>query len=137
MTTQIKHFLMLPEAKKNKSAIFLGCGPSIKDIDDSFLITIHHWMKWYKFGFTRIWDNLSLEIRNGRMTRDQAISKIKETGEELPLSEISSFCKYVEISESEFFKIANSFRNKDIWKTNTQGIWHIKDFLIKNWDWAR
>ena len=37
MTTQIKHFLMLPEAKKNKSAIFLGCGPSIKDIDEKFI----------------------------------------------------------------------------------------------------
>ena len=32
------------------------------DIDDAFLITIHHWMKWYKFGFSRKWDNLSIEI---------------------------------------------------------------------------
>ena len=30
-------------------------------------------MKWYKFGFTRLFDNLSLEIRNGRMTRDEAL----------------------------------------------------------------
>ena len=36
------------------------------DIDDEFLITIHHLMKWYKFGFTREWDNLSIEIRNKR-----------------------------------------------------------------------
>ena len=42
------------------------------DIDDEFLITIHHWMKWYKFGFTRLWDNLSLEIRNGKLTRKKA-----------------------------------------------------------------
>ena len=106
------------------------------DIDDSFLITIHHWIKWHKFGFTRMWDNLSLEIRNGRMTRDKAISIIKETGEELPLSEISSFCKYVEITESEFFNIANSFRNKNIWEKNKKGIWYIKDFLIKDWNWT-
>ncbi len=107
------------------------------DIDDSFLITIHHWMKWYKFGFTRIWDNLSLEIRNDRMTRVQALSKIKEIGEELPLTEISSFCEYVKISESQFFDIANSFRNKNIWKKNSQGVWHIEDFLIKNWSWTK
>ena len=106
------------------------------DIDDAFLITIHHWIKWYKFGFTRIWDNLSLEIRNDRMTREEAILKIRSMGEELPRSEISLFCKYVNISESQFFEISNSFRNKNIWEANASGIWHIKDFLIKDWKWA-
>ena len=106
------------------------------DIDDAFLITIHHWMKWYKFGFTRMWDNLSLEIRNKRITREEAILKIKSIGNELPRSEILLFCKYVNISESKFFEIAGSFRNKDIWEANDQGIWHIKDFLIKDWKWV-
>ncbi len=106
------------------------------DIDDAFLITIHHWMKWYKFGFTRIWDNLSIEIRNERMSREEAIKKIKSVGEELPRSEISQFCNYVGISESKFFNIANSFRNKNIWETNKKGIWHIKDFLIRDWNWV-
>jgi len=119
-------------ARKAKTGFY-----KFADIDDSFLITIHHWMKWYKFGFTRMWDNLSLEIRNRRMTRDQAISKIRETGGEFPLIEISLFCKYVNITESEFFKIANSFRNKDIWKKNNRGIWYIKDFLIPDWNWTK
>jgi hypothetical protein len=34
------------------------------DIDDNF-ISLHHFLKWYKFGFTRLFDNLSLEIRRG------------------------------------------------------------------------
>ena len=92
-------------------------------------------MKWYKFGFTRLWDNLSLEIRNGRMTRDEAILKVKSIKEDLPKSEISMFCKYVNISERNFFRIANSFRNRNIWKINNKGLWYIKDFLIKNWKW--
>ena len=36
---------------------------TISDIDDNF-ISIHHFIKWYKFGFDRAFDNLSLEIRN-------------------------------------------------------------------------
>ena len=36
MTITVKHFLDLPNSKKNDSAIFLGCGPSILDIDESF-----------------------------------------------------------------------------------------------------
>ena len=47
------------------------------DIDDDF-ISIHHYLKWYKFGFTRSFDNLSLEIRNGRISRKEAISKLRE-----------------------------------------------------------
>ena len=53
------------------------------DIDDDF-ISIHHWMKWYKFGFTRLFDNLSLEIRNGRITRAAAIEILRRRGDETP-----------------------------------------------------
>ena len=37
MTVKVRHFLDLPLLKKNNQAIFLGCGPSILDINDSFL----------------------------------------------------------------------------------------------------
>jgi hypothetical protein len=74
------------------------------DIDDEFLITIHHWLKWYKFGFTRLWDNLALEIRNGRMTRESAIQVIRDVAEGPPIKEIGSFCQYVGISERQFFR---------------------------------
>lgn len=36
MTITVKHFLGLPQSKKSEEAIFLGCGPSILDIDDDF-----------------------------------------------------------------------------------------------------
>ena len=105
------------------------------DVDDAFLITIHHWMKWYKFGFTRLWDNLSIEIRNGRLSRDEAINIISERGDETPYSEIEKFCEYLQITNEEFWQIANSFRNKDIWKKDKKGTWKIDDYLIKDWSW--
>ncbi len=105
------------------------------DVDDAFLITIHHWMKWYKFGFTRLWDNLSIEIRTGRLSRDEAINIISEKGDETPYSEIEKFCEYLQITNMEFWEIANSFRNKDIWKKDENGTWKIDDFLIKDWSW--
>ena len=105
------------------------------DIDDTFLITIHHWMKWYKFGFTRIWDNLSIEIRQGRMSREEAIEIIKKQGEENPIKEIKLICNYLEITQNEFFEIASGFRNLEIWDVNERGIWYIKNFLIDGWVW--
>lgn len=95
------------------------------DVDDEFLISIHHWLKWYKFGFTRLWDNLSLEIRAGRMTREQALAIVQERGDEKPVKEIQKFCLWANISENEFFEIIEKFRNKDIWSLNN-GNWTLK-----------
>jgi N-acetyl sugar amidotransferase len=103
------------------------------DIDDDF-ISIHHWLKWYKFGFTRLWDNLSLEIRNGRMTRDVAIEIIRERGSEIPHEDIDKFCEFVGISKSHFLEICEGFRDRDLW-FNDKGVWKIKNFLIPDWEW--
>ena len=79
------------------------------DVDDAFLMSIHHWLKWYKFGFTRSWDNLSIEIRAKRMTRSEAISHIKAKGYETPNDEIEMFCAYTDITRRNFLKLLKPF----------------------------
>jgi N-acetyl sugar amidotransferase len=103
------------------------------DIDDDF-ISIHHWLKWLKFGFTRVWDNLSLEIRNGRLSRDEAIGIVRDLGDQTPHEDIDLFCRYVGIDRDRFFAIAETFRDTDIW-TLRDGVWRIDDFLIDDWPW--
>lgn len=104
------------------------------DIDDDF-ISLHHWLKWYKFGFTRSYDNLSVDIRNGRITRDQAIATLRKRGDETPHADIEAFCAWVGITKARFFEIAEKFRNKDIWEQKGQR-WEIRDFLIPDWPWT-
>ena len=103
------------------------------DIDDDF-ISIHHWIKWLKFGFTRTYDNLSLEIRNGRISREDAIQVLRERGDETPLDDIDSFCDYVGISRERFFEIVERFRNHEIW-SRRNGSWVIEDFIVPDWRW--
>jgi len=105
------------------------------DIDDDF-ISLHHYLKWYKFGFTRLFDNLSLEIRNGRMTRNQAISIVREMGDQTPHRDIEKFCAYVGISKEHFFELIEKFRNREIWSKRDDGKWMIRDFLTPDWDWS-
>lgn len=108
-------------------------GPKIgfynySDIDCSF-ISIHHWLKWYKFGFTRDMDNLSLEIRNKRISRTSALNILRKKGIKSPTYDIKLFCKFVGISTIEFNKICEKFRNKRIWeKVNNN--WVIKNFIL-------
>lgn len=103
------------------------------DIDCDF-ISVHHYFKWLKFGFTRLYDNLSLEIRNGRMTREQALTIIQETGDQCPYEDIEHLCSFLRISKEHFWEIAESFRNKELW-SKEGGVWKINDFLFSDWRW--
>lgn len=103
------------------------------DIDDDF-ISLHHWLKWYKFGFTRLFDNLSLEIRNGRMTREQAVNIIRKRGDQTPKADIEKFCSFSNITTRRFFQICEDFRNPDVWVRDA-GVWKIRNFLIDDWEW--
>lgn len=105
------------------------------DIDDDF-ISLHHWMKWYKFGFTRAFDNLALEIRNGRVSRDDALRVLRERGDDTPHEDMRKFCDFAGITLQRFFDIAERFRNLEIWKRGSDGAWHIPGFPIPEWRWS-
>jgi N-acetyl sugar amidotransferase len=103
------------------------------DIDDDF-ISIHHWLKWYKFGFTRTFDNLSVDIRAGRLTRDEAIAILRNRGDETPHDDITKFCAWLGITDDHFFEIVEKFRNEEVW-TKREGKWQIDDFIVPDWSW--
>ena len=105
------------------------------DIDDDF-ISIHHWMKWYKFGFTRLFDNLSIDIRNGRISRDDAIAIIQKIGEDRPDSDIDKLATFLGIDRSRFLEIAETFRNTEVWQRRPDGAWAMPNFLIEDWTWT-
>ena len=103
------------------------------DIDDEF-ISIHHYLKWYKFGITRLFDNLSLEIRHGRMSREEAVALVRQRGDDTPWDDLEAFCAFVGISQAQFFDAAERFRNPAVW-AQRDGRWVIPNFLIPDWPW--
>jgi len=105
------------------------------DIDCDF-ISIHHWLKWYKFGFSRSMDNLSLEIRNQRMTRNKALEILKAQLDRIPHKDIEKFCLFVGISKEHFFEVCEGFRNTDIW-SHKNGTWRINNFIVDDWNWKQ
>lgn len=104
------------------------------DIDDAF-IAVHHHLKWHKFGFTRLFDNLCLEIRHGRITREQAVAAIRASGDQTPHEDIERWCAFVGITRDRFEEIAERFRNREIWR-RSGGLWRMDDFLIPDWTWT-
>ena len=103
------------------------------NIDDD-LIGVHHHPKWHKFGITRSWDTLSMEIRNGRLTRDAAVARLRERGDETPWDDIRLFCEYLGWPAREYFDVLERFRNPAIW-ARRDGRWTIPGFLIPDFEW--
>lgn len=103
------------------------------DIDCRF-ISLHHFLKWYKFGITRSFDNLSVQIRYGMITRDEAIRMLRRQGAEVPVADIEAFCDFEGKPVSWFYDVAEGFRNKDIW-VREGNRWRLPGFLIEDWDW--
>ena len=103
------------------------------NIDDDFL-SIHHHPKWHKFGITRTWDTLSMEIRMGRTTREEAIDHVRAVGDETPWADIPKFCEYIGIPQDDYFRILERFRNPNVWSRHGDR-WVIPDFLIPDYEW--
>ena len=68
----------------------------------------------------RTFDNLSLEIRNKRISRDKAVKIANKSLKIIPHKQIKNFCEFINISEKKFFQICEKFRNKKIWKKINQ-----------------
>ena len=120
---RISQKLGFQSSKQAKTGIY-----NYADLDDD-LISVHHFLKVYKYGFTRTFDNLSIEIRKGRINRKKAIKIARKSINKIPHNDIRKFCKLIKISKTEFFKVCEKFRNKKIWlKKNKK--WELKYPII-------
>ena len=86
---------------------------------------IHDWMKYIKFGYGRVTDHASRDIRNGDMTREEGIRLVKRYEAATP-SDIPRWLDYVGMRFNEFIEIADTFRSPKVWVRNEYGQW-IKD----------
>lgn len=93
---------------------------------DEKINRIHQYLKVLKFGYGRATDHACEDIRNGYISRSEAIELVSEHDLE-PLSEeyASDFCDYLGYTESEFYDILEEYRNGDIWERDEDGNWHI------------
>ena len=85
---------------------------------------IHDWMRWVKFGYGRVTDHASRDIRNGDMTREQAVKMVRRFDGAFP-SDLNRWLDYVKMDYDEFIETADKFRSPKVWVKTEHG-W-IKD----------
>lgn len=102
------------------------------NLDDMHENGIHDYMKYIKFGYGRATDHVCKDIRNGRITREQGIKLVRKYDHVKPMRDLKRWLKYVGMSEKEFDRIADTFRDPRVWRKDKKGNW-VKDNI---WDTA-
>lgn len=85
----------------------------------------HTWMKFVKFGHWFSTDYASLYIRDGSMTREEALEYINNEEYKLDPKMLADFLDYTGITEKEFWDTVDKFANKDIVEKRN-GVWRLK-----------
>ena len=88
---------------------------------DEATYAVHDLLKFVKFGFSRATDHACLDIRNGRITREEGVKLVEQYDGKRPRRAIAEFLKYSGISEAEFDKVVDSFTDKALFETDGSG----------------
>ncbi len=95
---------------------------------DVYFTVFHDYFKFLKYGFGRATDHASIEIRLGRITREEGLELVKQYEGKIPRKYLGEFLKFAEISMDEFLKICSKFTNKEIFKVDeNQNVIQDKD----------
>ena len=95
---------------------------SIDDKIDPF----HYFTTLIKFGLGRCSYDAAQEVRNEKITRDEAIYLVKKYDQEFPEKFFPEFLEYLSISEDDFWETVESFRSEHIW-TKKDNSWVLRE----------
>ncbi len=94
-------------------------------LDDKF-DGMHYYMRYIKFGLGRCVEDASHEIRDGHLTREEAISLVNKYEGEFPKKYYNEFLKYLNITDAKFWEIVDSWRPKHLWEKKGN-YWQLKN----------
>ncbi|MEG6548845.1 N-acetyl sugar amidotransferase [Desulfocurvibacter africanus] len=94
---------------------------------------VHDYQKYLKFGYGRATDDASMEIRHGRMTREEGIEMVRRYDHRRPPS-LDTYLDFLGISDREFVECTcgNGMRDHEIWEQLVDGTWRARDSVVNH-----
>ena len=97
-----------------------GTYTNYENLDGKF-VGVHDYLKFLKFGFGRATDHASIDIRNERISREEAIELVRTYEGKVPRRYLEEYLEFVGMTEDEFYETLDSFTNKAIFVTDEHG----------------
>lgn len=98
----------------------------VSNLDDMHENGVHDYLKFVKFGYGRGTDHACKDIRGGYMTREEGVKMVKKYDHVKP-RDLRRWLNYVGMTEEEFDRIADTFRDPRVWRKNEKGEWEKDD----------
>jgi N-acetyl sugar amidotransferase len=89
---------------------------------------VHDYLKYLKFGYGRATDDASMEIRHGRMTREEGVEMVRRYDAQEP-STLAMYCEFLGMTVEDFYALVEPMRDPRIWE-NRNGEWRPKDSVV-------
>jgi len=81
---------------------------------DDMLQDLHMFLAYCKFGTGRCLSDASIEVRQGRMSRQQGVEVVRKLDGTFPLEYLPAYLAYFGMNEKEFWKVIEKHVNFDI-----------------------
>ncbi len=107
-----------------------GCIDDFEQID-SLSYMAYHWCKYPKFGYQRTTNIASRRIRQGLITRNDAIYLVQQHDHKLDRLALDDFCSFLGYSHPEFWDVVDGFWNMEIFEEDRFGRHVLKDPIYK------
>ncbi len=85
----------------------------------------HYYTTLAKFGIGRATYDSAQEVRNGKITREEAVHLVKRYDQEFPRKYFKDFLEYISMTEDEFYATVDRFRSPHLW-AKEDGVWKLK-----------
>lgn len=92
---------------------------------------LNDYLKYLKYGYSRVTDHASREIRLKRMTRETGAQLVGEYTARKPQKDLDVFLDWIGMSEAEFWKTLRLKRDAKIWR-QAGDQWELLDSVTKH-----
>ena len=93
--------------------------------NDSILYPLHVYFMYLKFGFGRCTQDVCIDIRSGKLSREEGIEMIRKYDEQYPEIYEEKYLEYYNMTHEEFYAVMDKFANKEL-LTKIDGRWRKK-----------
>lgn len=83
---------------------------------DDRLDGFHFYLAYLKFGIGRATSDAAHEVRDGHLTREEAVALVHRYDGEFPARYFQEFLDYLDIDEETFHRVVDSYRPAHLWE---------------------
>jgi N-acetyl sugar amidotransferase len=98
------------------------------DVDCFHYSGLHDYIKFLKWGYGKVSDHASRELRLKRLTREQAIDLVQQYQDARP-ADTALFLEWLGMGASEFWTAIDRHRDPGIWELAGDG-WRLRDSVV-------